>query len=224
MGYASPHASDRQRAPSKRALKTKTRILDAAERLFAQCNFEGASLRHIASEAGVPVALVSFHCGSKEDLFYTVVARRAGELSVLRLQGLADLKNRGTALTARDILECSLLPHLDKVMGGGPQWLAYVRLVALVSTDPRWHKISEACFDPTATRFLDELSAIYPDADKAGIAAAYMFSVSAMLSLCTSVWRIKVLSKETTELDLEKISADMIDFCAAGLQTVLAAK
>ena len=67
----------RKRAPSKRSLETRARILDAAERLFAQGGFDGASMRDIAMAADVPVALVNFHGGAKEALFETVVARRA---------------------------------------------------------------------------------------------------------------------------------------------------
>ncbi len=224
MRHVSPSSTDRQRAPSKRAVQTKIRIFDAAEQLFAERNFEGASLRDIATKANVPVALVSFHGGSKNALFHAVVERRADELSRLRLQRLADLKAGGQPLTARSILKCTLLPHLEKVIEDGPQWLAYVRLVAMVSADPRWHDISKACFDPTAAHFIDELSAIYPEADKAAIATSYVFSVSAMLSLCTSIWRISALSNDTSKADLAEMSANLIDFSAAGMHSVLRPK
>lgn len=224
MRHVSPCSADRKRAPSKRSLETKARIFDAAERLFAHRSFEGASLRDIAADAGVPVALVSFHGGSKDDLFHMVVERRAETLATLRLQRLAELKAGENPITSRRLLECTLLPHLEMVIDGGPQWLAYVRLVAMVSADPRWHDISKACFDPTAAHFIDELARLYPNADKAAIATAYVFSVSAMLSLCTSVWRINVLSEKTSRADLGKMTADLIDFCATGMHSVLSSK
>ena len=40
-----PQEKQRQRAPSKRALATRERIMDAAEQVFAAHGFEGASLR-----------------------------------------------------------------------------------------------------------------------------------------------------------------------------------
>jgi AcrR family transcriptional regulator len=52
-------------------------ILDAAERVFALCGFEGASMRQIATEAGVAQALLHYHFGTKEKLFHAMFARRS---------------------------------------------------------------------------------------------------------------------------------------------------
>lgn len=51
----------------------KTRILDAAKRLFAEKGFEATSVRQICEEAGANVALVSYHFGGKEKLLFAVV-------------------------------------------------------------------------------------------------------------------------------------------------------
>jgi len=99
------HEKKRQRAPSKRALETRARILDAAELLFAERGFDGASIRDIATAAGAPVGLVHHHGEGKEELFRQVVARRADELSSLRLAALEGCKAKGQAdLTA--LLRC----------------------------------------------------------------------------------------------------------------------
>ena len=50
---------------------TKERILDAAERLFAAHGFAGTSLRAVTKEAGVNLAAVHYHFGTKEDLLHT---------------------------------------------------------------------------------------------------------------------------------------------------------
>ena len=55
----------------------KERILDAAERLFAQRGFYGVSLRDITQAAGVDVALVGYHFGGKRELFAAVFERPA---------------------------------------------------------------------------------------------------------------------------------------------------
>jgi AcrR family transcriptional regulator len=47
---------------------TKKRILDAAERLFAREGFHSTSLRMLTKEAGVNLAAVNYHFGSKEEL------------------------------------------------------------------------------------------------------------------------------------------------------------
>ncbi|MFQ6370996.1 TetR/AcrR family transcriptional regulator [Shewanella sp. YIC-542] len=54
---------------------TKTRILDAAERLFAERGFSETSLRLITSKAEVNLASVNYHFGSKKELIRAVLAR-----------------------------------------------------------------------------------------------------------------------------------------------------
>lgn len=51
-------------------------ILDVAERLFAERGFEGASVRDIAQEAGVNIAMISYYFGSKEKLLHAVFSYR----------------------------------------------------------------------------------------------------------------------------------------------------
>ena len=50
------------------AKDTRERILETAERLFAESGFEGASVRAITSEAQVNLAALHYHFGSKDQL------------------------------------------------------------------------------------------------------------------------------------------------------------
>ncbi|GIO29148.1 MULTISPECIES: TetR/AcrR family transcriptional regulator [Paenibacillus] len=50
----------------------KTVILQAAKKLFALKGFEGTTVRQICDEAGVSLALVSYHFGGKENVFYAL--------------------------------------------------------------------------------------------------------------------------------------------------------
>jgi AcrR family transcriptional regulator len=51
-------------------------IMGVAERLFAIHGFEGTSVRDIAQEAGVNVAMISYYFGSKEKLLLAVFNHR----------------------------------------------------------------------------------------------------------------------------------------------------
>lgn len=219
MPTASPIEKPRQRAPSRRSLATRERILDAAERLFAESGFDGTSLRDIAALAATPVGLVHHHGGDKEGLFRQAVARRAEELSRLRIDALERRKASGP-LSLPAILECFFGPYLEKAEAGGPQWLAYARLVAHVSADPRWRAITEQCFDPTASRFIDEIAALYPAGNRQTIATGFVYSVSALLALLTSRWRIAALGNSTP--DARADLAGLVGFCAAGIEAGLA--
>jgi len=58
-------------------------ILLVAEKLFSDKGFDGASIRDIAKEAGVNVAMISYYFGSKEKLLDALILYRT---SSLRLQ------------------------------------------------------------------------------------------------------------------------------------------
>ncbi len=206
----------RQRAPSKRSLQTRARILDAAEALFADRGFEGASIRDIAAKAGVQVGLVHHHGGGKEELFHKTVARRADELAQIRLDALNALKEAGQP-TLRGVLDCFIRPYITLAETGGAGWMAYGRLVAHVSVDPRWHAIAAECFDPTARRFIAEIAALYPKVDAALLASGQVYSVSAVLAHLNSAWRVDALSQGGQLAGTD----ELIDFCAAGIEALV---
>jgi len=62
-------------------MTTKNKILDAAEQLFADKGFNGTSLREITGAAGVNLAAVNYHFGSKKELIKAVMSRYMDKLS-----------------------------------------------------------------------------------------------------------------------------------------------
>lgn len=208
----------RRRAPSKKSLETKARILDQAEVLFSHRGFDGTSIRDIAKAAGVQVALVNHHGGPKEELFHQVVARRAKPLADIRLKALAGKREAAkaagrTAPGLREILACFVLPFLDLTLSEGAAWPDYGRLIALVSSDERWRAIAEECFDPTVAVFLDEIAVLFPKASRTSLSAAFVFTVSGMLALTASSWRIGAVARAQEEADLAET---LLDYSEAG--------
>ncbi|MEP3333756.1 TetR family transcriptional regulator [Sedimentitalea sp.] len=210
--------TQRQRAPSKRAIQSRERILNAAEMVFADKGFDGATIRDIAAAAKTQVGLVHHHGGGKAELFAQTVTRRADDLSKLRIDMLSARKADGP-MTIESLLECFVGPYLERAASGDIQWLAYARLVAHVSADPRWRDLAAVCFDPTANRFIDEIALVFPDAKRGAIAAGFVYSVSAMLALLTSGWRIETLGAVNSGgPDRQR---ELVRFCAAGIRASL---
>lgn len=71
-----PSPASRGRATNGRGERTRLRILDCAETLFAQQGFRATTLREIAALAKVEVGLTTYHFGSKRGLIYEVLYRR----------------------------------------------------------------------------------------------------------------------------------------------------
>jgi len=55
---------------------TRLRILDTAERLFAERGFDGVSVREITTKAGCNVASVNYYFGNKKGLYLAVFRER----------------------------------------------------------------------------------------------------------------------------------------------------
>jgi AcrR family transcriptional regulator len=71
---------------------TRESILDTAEALFAQQGHDGTSMRQITAAAGVNLASVNYHFGSKESLVQAVLKRRLEVLNRERLRLLDELE------------------------------------------------------------------------------------------------------------------------------------
>lgn len=213
-----PDEPIRQRAPSKRALATRDRVLDAAEKIFAHKGFDGATIRDIAQAAGEPVGTVHHHGAGKEALFEKVVSRRAEALSKARLSALNEARSIAS-LSIEAVVAAFVRPLCD-LAEKDPHWRDYARLVAFVSTDARWSTLARTCFDPTAKVFLTELAALSPQAPDAAIEQGFIFMVSALLALLTSQDRITHLSGGDTSHRQQV--AHLIRFCTAGFHAVIA--
>jgi AcrR family transcriptional regulator len=74
---------------------TRTEILDAAGKQFAELGYDRASIRGIASAAGVDAALVHHYFGTKEQLFLDAVAVPFDPLSVTKEIAAAPAELRG---------------------------------------------------------------------------------------------------------------------------------
>ncbi|WP_411287707.1 TetR/AcrR family transcriptional regulator [Phenylobacterium sp.] len=92
---------------------TKAAVFNAAERLFALHGFQNVSVRDITADAGVNLASVNYHFGSKDALLFEIFRRRTAELNRERARMLHEANDRhGGAPPVRDILEAYFAPPL----------------------------------------------------------------------------------------------------------------
>ena len=94
---------------------TKTRILDAAERLFALKGFKHTSIKRLACEAGVNQAAVNYHFGSKRALLERVIKRRLGPIERQRMQRLASVRQTAARQGRRPLAEEVLRAFIEPV-------------------------------------------------------------------------------------------------------------
>ncbi|MCW3090077.1 MAG: TetR/AcrR family transcriptional regulator [Ferruginibacter sp.] len=86
-------------------------IIETAERLFAERGFDGTSVRDIADEAGINVAMISYYFGSKEKLMEALFELRVGKMKI-RVESL--LKDE--SLSPIEKVNMLIDEHIDRVM------------------------------------------------------------------------------------------------------------
>lgn len=117
------------------AARTRARLLDAAERLFAEHGFACTSVRDITAEAGCNVAAVNYHFGGKDKLYLETFRRRVELLREARLESIR------RAVAAKDATLESVLRAFAAAFVGplvdGPSGDRFLRLFVREMLDPR---------------------------------------------------------------------------------------
>lgn len=160
---------------------TRERILDAAERLFAEHGFAGTSHRQITAEAGVNLAAVNYHFGSKEELFVEVVRRRLEPVNRRRLELLEEAEQRSGGARLEDVARAFVEPVVEaRDEDGGAGVLP--KLMARVVGEPGgWaERLLPLVFAGVAARFLASLERAMPEAKREDLLWGLVFSAGVL--------------------------------------------
>jgi AcrR family transcriptional regulator len=114
---------------------TREKLLDCAERLFAEHGVEGVSLRAINSEAGLSPAALHYHFGTQKALVEALLERHMPALMERRRQLIDALVERHEPPTTRDVLRALVQPQVEFLAEGGEPALRYMRLVHRLRAD-----------------------------------------------------------------------------------------
>jgi AcrR family transcriptional regulator len=89
---------------------TRERLLDAAEKLFADFGFNGVSVRQIVAAANVNLSGVPYYFGTKENLFKSVLMRRALPMREARRKRIDELYASDPKPSLENVLYAMLEP------------------------------------------------------------------------------------------------------------------
>lgn len=212
-----PRKSDTKVEPSVRE-----RILEVAERLFAEHGMTGVGLRAITTEAKVNLASIAYHFGSKDGLLEALFAQRAAPIAEERLRLLALACEKSDPPKLESILEAFLRPSL--VLGADPRFggPAFVKLRARLGNEPEAlsRKILSKAFDQSSRKFIDALALSLPKVPRADIEWRFHFLLGAMFYTMADSGRIQALTKGRCDpSDVAAALRHMIPFLAAGFRS-----
>lgn len=183
------------RSPTGEDRSSTARILAAAEEEFASRGFDATSIRQVARRANVPMALVSYHFGSKAGLYRAIFEARTPTVLERRMAGFALADTEANPQRKLDLTVKSLLVPMLRLRAT-ERSSSFGRLLAREVTDPGSVErgIVRDMLDPIAAAALGQLAKALPDRSKAEIHWIYQILVGAMVYVMGDVGRIRRLS------------------------------
>jgi AcrR family transcriptional regulator len=116
--------------------RTRTAILEAAERLYADRGFADVTLRDIVAAADVNLAAVNYHFGSKDELIAELFVTRSLALNRERLSELRAAEDRGGGRAdITEVLRALVGPSLRGCLGPDRQRSAAARFMIRASIE-----------------------------------------------------------------------------------------
>lgn len=201
-------------------------ILDAAERLFAERTYAEVSLRDITAEAGVNLASVNYHFGSKENLLLALFKRAAQTLNRERMRLLKDAEDNahGTP-SVRALLRALLEPGIRFTLQSNRLTL-YNQVVTLARTGASQEMRELLERDVRhLQRFVTAIERALPDMPRDEIVWRLHFVMGVQHSIYSELPRLEALSEGRCNVtDIDAVVARAINFAVAGFESSVEAQ
>jgi AcrR family transcriptional regulator len=204
-------------------MDTKAKILNAAEKLFADHGFSATSLRQITTKAKVNLAAVNYHFGSKEALIEAAISRRLEPINRERLELLDRLEDEaGEGGPALDqIVEVFIGTPLRLAHSGRKDGSDFMRLLARVMSDPGEYAklIFAERLRETVQRFGNALSRRLTGLSEEDLLWRLLFMAGTMIHTMSASGHLhKIAERPIDASDVEAIIKRLVPFLTAGLR------
>jgi AcrR family transcriptional regulator len=200
--------------------QTRTAILAAAERLYADRGFGDVTLRDIVAEANVNLAAVNYHFGSKDELIAELFVTRSLALNRERLSELraAEEKGGGRADIA-DILRALVGPTLRGCLGPDNERSTAARFMIRVSIEsvPPIRRIRNREIDHLR-KFIAAMKRSLPALGEVELYWGLHFALAMSQQTVRDSERLTKLSEGKCDVnDVEGVIARVVDVAVMGL-------
>ncbi len=200
----------------------RARLIDAAIKLFAEKGYEGTSVRDLATAAGVNVAAVSYHFGSK-DALYTEALRAClapcGEMRERMQKHLdAALKNRSRK-AAEEALRGCIRDFLEVLVSPAAR---HSHLVMREQSEgkPRFEPVIREFFQPVGSILREVILMLAPKLPPLSV----FMVISGIIGQCLHIYKARVSYRVLAGVDshspeyIEMASKHIAHLTAIGLR------
>jgi AcrR family transcriptional regulator len=140
---------------------TRERLMQAAERLYAERGVDAVSIRDITNDAGANSAAIHYHFGSKAGLITAILDWRAADVAERRAAWMAQIEAADNP-TLREVIEAFVVPTAELAADteGGGQF--HIGFIAAVLANPGYMPLVIEAFEPTTDRWVEALVRVTP--------------------------------------------------------------
>jgi AcrR family transcriptional regulator len=198
------------------------RLLDAAEQLFSEHGFDGASVRDIAATAGCNIAAVNYYFGSKDKLYTEVWRRQLVQMRDARLQAIGQVMSENNGKPSLEDLLKSFAnafigPFVDESRS---RWL--MRLMAREMVDQHVHVnvFVEEVIKPTMSALGGALLKVCPGVEESKIPLLIFFLAGQLIHIVhIKTWYEQSEMAQLPAFDLTDAVDNVVKFSAAGIRS-----
>ncbi len=199
---------------------TKTSLLDAAERLFAERGLTGASLRAITSAAQANLAAAHYHFGSKEALAREVIRRRLEPVNRRRLALLDALEAADEPPAAADLVRAFVRPVLE-IGQDEVAWREHIAQLfgrSFTAPEATLRKLLREQLQGVMVRFQAAFAQALPELEIEERLWRFHFMIGAMAHIVSGSNRIAEMTGGICDMaDPQRVLDLMVHFVGAGL-------
>jgi AcrR family transcriptional regulator len=204
------------------ATDTRERILDVAERLFADRGFPATTLRDITNEASVNLASVNYHFRSKEGLLAAVLERHLRPVNARRLELLNAIEAGAgkEAPNAEAVIRAFLSPPFQKRREWGARGDNFLRLMGRIHSET--HEEFRATFfqqfEEVFRRFGQAFQRALPNLEPTDVGWRMLFLVGSMAFTMAGGDSFAPIGPDAKK-DPDDVLESLIQFAAAGMSS-----
>ena len=203
---------------------TVKRILDAAEQLFAEKGFAETSLRLITSKAGVNLAAVNYHFGSKKSLIQAVFVRFLDPFVSSLERELDEREQRGDLrqLSLEGLLEMLVDQALTVKPRSGNDLSTFMRLLGLAFSQSQGHlrKYLAEVYGKVFQRYMSLVGSTVPDVPPSELFWRVHFMLGSAAFTMSSMKALRAIAEAefAEHRAVDEVLRLMVPFLAAGMR------
>ncbi|MCW8092205.1 TetR/AcrR family transcriptional regulator [Alteromonas sp. ASW11-130] len=202
--------------------KTKVRILNAAEMLFAEQGFQQTSMRQITSQAEVNLASVNYHFGNKKNLIQSVLKRYFDDLMPLVECALNSAQNTSIRAVLEKLIEPVM--SLNELRPGGTE--IFVKLLGHGYNETQGHlrRFIMTHYGSTISKLTVLIQSCLPSVEDEELFWRLHFALGSFVFSMSSSQALKEIAASDfhQQVNIEDVIRHLIPFVSCGIESGIA--